>query len=59
VAGISFDDSARDAIQERLKMRMGEVRILFQAVPKIERGRNGKFRAVICRIPESSLAGTP
>jgi phenylacetate-CoA ligase len=51
VPAIGFDASAERSIAERLRARMGPVRIDFEAVAAIPRGANGKFRAVICNLP--------
>jgi phenylacetate-CoA ligase len=41
------------SIVSRLQDRMGKVDVVLEAVHEIPRSANGKFRAVICNIPES------
>lgn len=43
------EDSSR-AIIERLQARMGPVEVVMEAVDKVPRGANGKFRAVISML---------
>lgn len=38
-------------ISDRIKERMGDVRVTFQIVTEIPRTSSGKFRAVLCEIP--------
>ena len=47
--GFSPSDGA--AVVERLRERMGDVRVVLEPVPAIPRNDNGKFRAVVCRLP--------
>ena len=54
-----FDGSGRRTIEERLRLRMGRVRVAFEECDRIPRGPNGKFRAVVCAIPEIGLAAAP
>jgi len=56
------DYSVKDAdlITKRLQERLGDVRIDIELVDEIERGPNGKFRAVICNVdPESEAVVAP
>jgi phenylacetate-CoA ligase len=46
-----FTEASAVAIIERLRERMGPIEVVLEAVDAIPRGANGKFRAVICRIP--------
>jgi len=57
VPAAGFDARQRRTIEERLGTRMGPVRVQFETCDSIERGSNGKFRAVVCRLPTES--GTP
>jgi len=52
------DYSAKDEelIRQRLRERLGPVRIRIEAVDEIERGPNGKFQAVICRVEAPEVA---
>ena len=43
------DDSSR-IIAERLRERMGPMRIEFECLEAIPRGPNGKFRSVVCEL---------
>ena len=43
-------ESAR-SIRERLRERMGDVEVVLERVDRIPRGANGKFRAVVCKLP--------
>ena len=38
-------------IQEYLRARMGNIEVILEEVAQIPRSANGKFRAVICKIP--------
>jgi hypothetical protein len=46
-----FGPGQRAEIEERLRARMGSVRVVFEECAAIPRGPNGKFRAVVCRVP--------
>lgn len=48
-----FNAHTESAIAERLRERMGPMRIEFEPVAAIPRGVNGKFRAVVCNLPPS------
>jgi phenylacetate-coenzyme A ligase PaaK-like adenylate-forming protein len=52
-----FTSRHADSIAERIRERMGPVTVDFEKVDQIPRGRGGKFRAVVCRIPEEQLRG--
>ncbi len=39
-------------IVERLKERMGDIEVVMEPVTEIPRGASGKFRAVVCNLPE-------
>jgi phenylacetate-CoA ligase len=45
-----FDGEAARSIEERLRSRLGPVEVTLEAVAEIPREKNGKFRAVVCRI---------
>lgn len=47
-------------VAERLRSRMGDVEVVLDEVPRIPRGPNGKFRAVVCEVSdgERRTAGT-
>lgn len=40
------------SITERLQARLGDVRVVLEKVDVVPRGANGKFRGVICNLPE-------
>lgn len=46
-----FNESAKRSLIDRLQERMGNTEVVLEPVASIERGSNGKFRAVICQIP--------
>ena len=56
VAGAGFGAADRSAIEERLRMRMGRIRVAFEECDAIPRGANGKFQAVVCRVPPEGPA---
>jgi phenylacetate-CoA ligase len=47
-----FDAATERTIAERLRMRLGEVEVVFEAMAAIPRNRAGKFQAVIREVPE-------
>ena len=47
-----FTPLAGQSIRDRLRERMGAVSVELESVSEIPRGANGKFRAVICELPE-------
>jgi len=51
-----FSESDAQSIIDRLHTRMGDVRVILEPVDEIPRSANGKFRAVMCRIPPSERA---
>ena len=40
-------------IVERLRDRMGDIEVVLEEVPAIPRTANGKFRAVVCALPDA------
>jgi phenylacetate-CoA ligase len=55
-----FTTEAGRLIEQRLRARLGDISIVLEAVDRIERGANGKFKAVVCRVPrpvDRSIAG--
>ena len=50
-----FSSKAADSIKERLAARVGQAEIVLEPVSQIPRGPNGKFRAVICKVPSHEL----
>lgn len=59
VPAAGFDSRAERSIAERLRARMGPVRIDFEPAGRIPRGVNGKFRAVICNLPPEQRPPAP
>jgi phenylacetate-CoA ligase len=51
VPAADFTWAAGVSIVERLQARMGPVEVRLEPVDEIPRTANGKFRAVICRLP--------
>lgn len=52
-----FNAHTESSIAERLRDRIGPIRIEFEPMPAIPRGVNGKFRAVVCNLPQSQRPG--
>lgn len=50
--------SQADELVDRVRRRLGDVEVQLEAVAEIPRGAGGKFRAVLCRIPEEERTGT-
>jgi hypothetical protein len=55
VPGPGCDQSTEEEIRSRLRDRVGAVDVTFQPVDRIPRGPNGKFKAVMSRIPNGQL----
>lgn len=53
VPGNEFTQKDGNSIIERLSARLGDVQVILEPVSEIPREKNGKFRAVICEIPEA------
>ncbi len=47
-----FSKTEAQAIIRRLQDRMGPINVVMEAMEKIPRSSNGKFRAVVCRVPQ-------
>lgn len=47
VPAAGFTDRTQAEIAERIRERMGEIRVVFEPVDSIPRGANGKFKAVV------------
>lgn len=48
-----YSDAVTRRISSALRERMGDIDVQFEKVPMIPRTANGKFRAVICALPEA------
>lgn len=46
-----FNAKAMSLIVERLRARMGEVKVVLEMVDRVPREPNGKFRAIVCDLP--------
>ncbi len=51
VPAAGFTDRSANRIIEAIRSRLGPVEVLLESVSQLPREANGKFRAVICRIP--------
>ncbi|HET7451546.1 MAG TPA: AMP-binding protein [Thermoanaerobaculia bacterium] len=59
VAAPGFGGSARRAIEEGLRLRLGSVRVAVEECDAIPRGPNGKFRAVVREFSGGGAPGEP
>jgi phenylacetate-CoA ligase len=48
-----FNRDAAELMIERLRARMGPVQVILEEVPSVPRTSGGKFRSVICALPEA------
>jgi phenylacetate-CoA ligase len=46
-----FTPEGGRSITRRLRERVGNVNVILERVDEVPRGANGKFRAVICKVP--------
>jgi phenylacetate-CoA ligase len=46
-----FNDEHARTIVRRLQDRLGPLQVIMEPMDKIPRTANGKFRAVLCRLP--------
>jgi phenylacetate-CoA ligase len=46
-----FRPSHESVITQRLQARMGSVKVVMEPIAEVPRGQNGKFRAVISKLP--------
>ena len=47
----AFTSRHEQVIVQRIKERMGDIKVLMESMTEIPRGSSGKFRAVVCNIP--------
>jgi hypothetical protein len=47
-----FSEQSRLLIADRLRGRLGDIDVLFESVERVPREANGKFRAVVCLLPD-------
>jgi phenylacetate-CoA ligase len=50
----AFTAAAADSLITRLRSHMGNVQVVLEPVNEIPRTANGKFRAVICELPDAT-----
>ena len=50
-----FTPAAGRRIMDEVRARMGDVEVILEPMTQIPRTPNGKFRAVICRIPNADI----
>ncbi len=51
-----FSSRHEAVIVERIKERMGDIEVVMEPTTEIPRGAGGKFRAVVCKLPEECRA---
>lgn len=51
-----FSTADARSLSDRIRERIGDVQVVLEPVPAIEREANGKFRAVICRLSAEERA---
>ena len=51
VPGREFSARSPGLIANRIRERMGNIQVILERTDEIPRTKNGKFRAVICKIP--------
>ena len=60
--GLGFNADTARTIENRLRTRMGNAEITMQMVEEVERTKNGKIQAVVCKLSaedrESILRGS-
>lgn len=49
----NYTPEAGKSIVERLQARLGPVQVILGEVSEVPRGPNGKFRAVVCNLPQA------
>ena len=59
VPAASFDDAVGETIAQRLRQRLGDVRVEVERIDQIPRGANGKFKPVVNRVDASGTVDTP
>jgi len=59
IATDAFGDEQIERIRRRFEERLGPVRVTVERVAELERGPNGKFRAVISHLGQSERSGQP
>jgi len=59
IAAEEFGDRQVELIRRRFEERLGPVRVMVERVAELERGPNGKFRAVISHVKKSEMSEQP
>ncbi len=60
VPASNFDDEAAADVTQRIRDRLGPVQVILEPVAAVPRQANGKFRAVINKLPQKPAStGTP
>jgi phenylacetate-CoA ligase len=55
VPDTGFDTRSRQSLVRLVRDRLGDVEIVLESSQRIPRGANGKFCAVLCRLPQDEL----
>lgn len=55
VTTADFTPADQSRLTERLRERIGDIEIVLEQLTTIPREPNGKFKAVVCRLPEAEL----
>jgi len=56
VADAGWSRESGVELRRLIRDRMGDVEVVLEAVERVPRGANGKFRAVVCKIPAEEIA---
>ena len=55
VPGPGFSETSAQVVRSRLAHEMGPIEVLLEPVTQVPREPNGKFRAIVCRIPQEQI----
>jgi phenylacetate-CoA ligase len=55
VPASDYTEAAGRSIVERMRDRLGDVQVRLEEIDKLPRGRNGKFRGVICNLSKEKI----
>ena len=53
VPAASFNQTDAKELSNRIRERMGDVQVKLEKVAQIPRTERGKFRAVVCKLPQA------
>jgi phenylacetate-CoA ligase len=59
VPAADFTPAAERALEQAIRARVGDMQIVLESLTSIPRTANGKFRAVICKIPPADRLEVP